>query len=307
VRSAWRQEQPVTLSPGGGLSGHLAAGTFAVAATLAAPLGGTADAAAEQAAELRERGIDTVFLASRQSPRAQLSSIDLAFQLQQRLEVEAIATVTTWDKAIMALQADLLGANALGIRTIACETGNPPLLGDYPNVDGIWDVDSVGLVELVAGLNQGIDCNGLPLATKTTFHCGARFNPSAADLDAEIARTVSKIQAGARFLISRPLYELRTLRLMMPALSEHDIPILLSIVPLSSFEEADYLSHEVPDISIPQQTLTAMERAGQRAEQTGLELAGDLLDEARPLVHGVVLTFPGLDPPALDRLLGAPS
>ena len=303
---------PVTLAGQGGgpsehLSERLAAGEFVVAAGITPPLGGTADEAADQAAELRERGIDTFFVASRQSPRAQLSSIDLAFQLQQRADIETIATVTTWDKTIMALQADLLGANALGIRNVVCETGNPPLLGDYPNVDGIWDVDSVGLVELVADLNQGTDCNGLPLATKTSFHAGARFNPSAAVLEAEIARTASKIQAGARFVISRPVYELRMLRIMMDALSEHDIPILLSIVPLRSFEEADYLSHEVPDISIPQQTLTAMERAGRRAAQTGIELAADLLVEARPLVQGVVLTFPGWDPAALGHLLGAPA
>ena len=296
---------PVTQDPGSSLSERLAAGEFVVAAGIAPPVGGTADEAAGQAAMLRERGIGTFFVAPRQSPRAQLSSIDLAFQLeQQQAGIETIATVTTWDKTIMALQADLLGANALGIRNIVCETGNPPLLGDYPNVDGIWDVDSVGLVELVAGLNQGIDCNGLPLATKTSFHAGARFNPSAANLEAEIARTASKIQAGARFLISRPVYELTQLRLMMAALSEEDIPVLLSIVPLRSFEEADYLSHEVPDISIPQQTLTAMERAGPRASETGIELAADLFAEARPLVQGVVLTFPGWDPAALDQLVG---
>ena len=176
---------------------------------------------------------------------------------------------------------------------------------DSPNVDGIWDVDSVGLVELVAGLNQGIDCNGLPLATKTSFHAGARFNPSAAALEAEIARTASKVQAGARYLISRPVYELGQLRSMVAALSEEDVPVLLSIVPLLSFEEADYLSHEVPDIRIPQQTLTAMERAGSHAAETGIELAADLFAEARPLVQGVVLTFPGGDPGALDRLLAA--
>jgi len=220
--------------------------------------------------------------------------------------VEAIATVTTWDKTIMALQADLLGANALGIKNIVCETGNPPLLGDYPNVDGIWDVDSVGLVELVAGLNQGTDCNGLPLATKTSFHAGARFNPSAADLDAEIARTAAKIQAGAKFLISRPVYELSGLRRVLASLSQEDIPVLLSLVPLRSFEEADYLSHEVPDISIPQQTLIAMERAGEHAAQTGLELAADLFTEACPLVQGVVLAFPGWDPDMVGHLLGAP-
>jgi methionine synthase / methylenetetrahydrofolate reductase(NADPH) len=296
---------PVAPPVGGTLSERLASGQFVVAAGIAPPVGGAADEAADQAAALHERGIGTFFVASRQSPRAQLSSIDLAFQLQQRADIETIATVTTWDKTIMALQADLLGANALGIRNVVCETGNPPLLGDYPNVDGIWDVDSVGLVELVADLNQGIDCNGLPLATKTSFHAGARFNPSAADLEAEIARTASKIQAGARFLVSRPVYELTQLRIVMAALAEEDIPVLLSIAPLRSFEEADYLSHEVPDIRIPQPTLAAMERAGSRSAQTGIKLAADLFAEASPLVQGVVLTFPGWDPATVDHLLGA--
>jgi methionine synthase / methylenetetrahydrofolate reductase(NADPH) len=301
-----RRPAPVTLTgQGSELSERLAGGGFVVAALIATPPGGAADDAAVQAAALRERGIDAFFIASRQSPRAQLSSIDLAFQLQQRADVETIATVTTWDKTIMALQADLLGANALGIRNIVCETGNPPLLGDYPNVDGIWDVDSVGLVELVAGLNRGIDCNGLPLAMKTSFHAGARFNPSAAGLDAEIARTVGKIRAGARFLISRPVYELRAFRQVVAALAGEDIPILLSVVPLRSFEEADYLSHEVPDISIPRQTLAAMERAGPDAARTGIELAAGLLAEARPLVQGAVLALPGTDPAAVGLLLGA--
>jgi len=305
ARGASRQDPPVALSPGGGLSGHLAVGTFAVAATLAAPLGGTADVATEQAAQLRERGIDTFFLASRQSPRAQLSSIDLAFQLQQRLEVEAIATVTTWDKAIMALQADLLGANALGIRTIVCETGNPPLLGDYPNVDGIWDVDSVGLVELVSGLNKGIDCNGLPLAVRTGFLAGARFNPGAADLDAEIARTLRKIRAGARFLISRPVHELNALRQIIAGLAGEDVPVLISVVPLRSFEQADYLSHEVPDVRIPAAALRALEQAGPHAGRTGVEMAAALLTEAGPLVQGAVLGLPADDPAAVDVLLSA--
>jgi methionine synthase I (cobalamin-dependent)/5,10-methylenetetrahydrofolate reductase len=293
---------PVNLSVQGRLAERLATGTFVVAAMIATPLGGAGDEAAEQAGALRERGIDTFFIASRQSPRAQLSSIDLAFQLQQRVDAETIATVTTWDKAIMALQADLLGANALGIRNIVCETGNPPLLGDYPNVDGIWDVDSVGLMELVAGLNRGIDCNGLQLATKTSFLGGARFNPSAADLEAEIARTAGKIQAGARFLISRPVYELDKLRRVQSALADDEIPVLISVAPLRSFEQADYLAHEVPDISIPAHVLTALEQAGPDAARAGIEMAADLLAEARPLVQGVVLAVAGTQQAALDLL-----
>jgi methionine synthase / methylenetetrahydrofolate reductase(NADPH) len=306
ARTARRAPEPlVNLSGQDRLAQRLATGTFVVAAMIATPLGGAADEAAEQAGALRERGIDTFFIASRQSPRAQLSSIDLAFQLQQRVDAETIATVTTWDKAIMALQADLLGANVLGIRNIVCETGNPPLLGDYPNVDGIWDVDSVGLMELMAGLNQGIDCNGLQLATKTSFFGGARFNPSAADLDAEIARTASKIQAGAKFLISRPVYELDRLRSVQSALAADEIPVLISIAPLRSFEEADYLAHEVPDISIPAHALRALELAGPDAARAGIEMAADLLAEARPLVQGAVLALPGTQQAALDSLLRA--
>ncbi len=305
ARATTRPEPTVVVSQGGGFGRHLAAGTFAVTASLPAPLGGSAEEATELAAWLRERGVDTFFLASRPSPRAQLSTIDLAFQLQQRLEVDAIATVTTWDKTIMALQADLLGANALGIRTIACETGNPPLLGDYPNVDGIWDVDSVGLVELVTGLNKGIDCNGLPLATRTGFLAGARFNPGAADLDAEIARTIRKFRAGAQFLISRPVHELAGLREVLTGLAGTGAPVLVSIVPLRSFEQADYLSHEVPDVRIPASALLALEQAGPNAARTGVDMAAQLLEEAAPLVQGVVLGLPADDPAALDVLLCA--
>ncbi|HXW44988.1 MAG TPA: bifunctional homocysteine S-methyltransferase/methylenetetrahydrofolate reductase [Streptosporangiaceae bacterium] len=288
----------------GDLSESLAAGSFVVAAMITAPLGGAADEATEQAAALRQRGIEAFFVTSRQSPRAQLSSIDLAFQLKQRVDADAIATVTTWDKTIMALQADLLGANALGITNIVCETGNPPLLGDYPNVDGIWDVDSVGLVELVAGLNKGVDCNGLQLATRTSFVAGARFNPSAADLDAEIARTRRKIEAGARFLISRPVYELEALERVTAAVSG-DTPILVCVAPLRSFAEAEYLCHEVPDIRIPEQVLLAMERAGADAARTGAELAAALLTAARPLVQGAVVGLAGAGDAALDLLLSA--
>jgi methionine synthase I (cobalamin-dependent)/5,10-methylenetetrahydrofolate reductase len=300
-----RTEPPVRLSGQKGLAERLAAGEFVVAATIATPLGGAADEAAQQAGALRERGIDAFFIASRQSARAQLSSIDLAFQLQQHVDAETIATVTTWDKAIMALQADLLGANALGVRNIVCETGNPPLLGDYPNVDGVWDVDSVGLIELVADLNQGIDCNGLQLATKTSFLAGARFNAGAADLDSEISRTVSKIRAGARFLISRPVYELARLRRLLAGLAEEEVPILISVAPLRSFEEADYLAHEVPDIAIPPAALRVLEQAGRDAGRAGIEMAAELLAEAGPLVQGTVLALPGTDPAALDRLLDA--
>jgi homocysteine S-methyltransferase len=289
----------------GGLADRLAERRFVIAAEVAPPAGGGGEEVADVAAALRDRGIDVFFIPSRESARAQPSSANVALHLQQRLGVETIATVTTWDKTIMTLQADLLGIHVLGMRTVVCQTGNPPLRGDYPNVDGIWEVDSIGLIELLAGLNQGRDCNGLTLAKKTSFQIGARFNPGAADVDAEIARTRAKIRAGAQFLVTRPVHDLGTFRRMSEALADEQVPVLLAVSPLRGFEEAEYLANEVPDVVIPEATLRAMERAGAGGARAGLELAGELLRQARPLAQGVVLGISGHDPGALDYLLNA--
>jgi len=287
----------------GGLAERLARGEFAVAAEIAPPVGGVGDQAVADAGRLRAHGVDLFLVASRESPRAQLGSVNLSLHLRQRLGVEAIATVTTWDKTIMALQADLLGAHALGMRTVVCETGNPPLRGDYPNVDGIWEVDSVGLIGLLAGLNHGRDSDGLDLATKTSFHVGARFNPAAADLRQEASRVWAKLRAGAQFLISRPVYELDTFRRLRGLLSGAEVPMLLTIAPLRSAEQAEYLAHEVPGVMVPEAVLRALAAAGDEAAEAGLELAVGLAASARAVAAGVVLA--GGDPAAQVRLLGA--
>jgi methionine synthase / methylenetetrahydrofolate reductase (NADH) len=278
--------------------------SFVVAAEVGSLAGGVGDEAVDAVSALRERGIDLFLVSSRESARAQLSSANLALHLRQRLGVETIAAVTTWDKTIMALQADLLGAHALGLRAAVCETGNPPLRGDYPNVDGIWEVDSVGLIGLLAALNSGRDSDGLTLATKTSFHIGARFNPGAADVAAEIARTRAKLRAGAQFLITRPVYELATFERMTAELSGADVPVILSIAPLRSFAEAEYLAHEVPGVTIPETTLRAMEAAGAAAAGVGLELAAELVSQGRRVAQGLVIACDG-DVAAVDRLLQA--
>ena len=275
----------------GGLAQRLTQRRFVVAAQITPPAGGDAQQAAELATILRKNGIDLVFVAARESASAQVSSVSLALHVEREVGAETIATVTTWDKTIMTLQADLLGVHAFGMHTVVCETGNPPLRGDYPNADGIWEVDSVGLIELLAGLNDGRDCNGLTLAIKTSFHVGARFNPGAEDRDAELARTRAKIAAGAQFLISRPVYEADALVGMLAELSNEDIPVLMAVSPLSGFAEAEYLAHEVPDVWVPRSALSAMEAAGDRGREAGLELARDLLDQARPFLQGVVLVM----------------
>jgi homocysteine S-methyltransferase len=290
----------------GTLADQLASRRFVVAAEVAPPLGGMIDEAVHDVTVWQDRGIGLFAVMPRENARTHLDPLNMALHLQHHAGVETIATVTTWDKSIMTLQADLLGAHALGIRSVVCTTGSPLVLGDYPAVDGVWEVDSLALTALLAALNSGRDSNGLALTATTSFCIGARINPGAQDAKAEIARARAKVHAGARFLVSRPVYELDSLRQMAAALAADDVPILLSVAPLRSFEEADYLAHEVPDVSIPPDTLRAMEKAGRGAARTaGLELATELLREARPLVSGVILTAPDNDATALAPLVVA--
>ena len=302
-----RDEEPPAQGLGSGsLADHLSSGRFVVSAAITPPAAGWAGDAERAAAELADRGIGLIFVQPRENARTHMDSLSMALALQQRVGVETIATVTTWDKTIMSLQADLLGAHALGIRSVVSTTGSPPVLGDYPAVDGTWEVDSVGLTALLAGLNAGRDSNGLGLTSRTSFCIGARINPTARDHGAELARARAKIRAGAQFLACRPVYELDALTRLVEALDGTGVPLLLSVAPLTSFEEADYLAHEVPGVTIPGSTLDAMERAGRSGGRAvGLELAANLLAKARPLVGGVILTAPGDDPAALAPLLDA--
>ena len=244
------------------------------------------------AKDLTSLGIAFLCIAAASTSRAQVSAINLAVHLHQVAGIDTVASVSTWDRTIMALQADLLGAHALGLRRIVCETGTPPLVGDYPNVDGIWDVDSVGLIELLDSLNDGIDFHQLQLGSKTDFSVGGRINPGSRDPDREAERALTKISAGAQFLITRPVYELSGLRRLLEAI-EGRVPVLVAIRPLTSFEEAEYLQHEVPDVTIPAEILTCLERARLGARQAGVQLAADLAAEVSELASGILIAPAG--------------
>ena len=307
VHAPVRVEEPPAggLGPGS-LADHLASGRFVVSASITPPAAAYAGDAEGTVAELADRGIGLVFVQPRENARTHMDSLSVALALQQHVGVETIPTVTTWDKTIMSLQADLLGAHALGIRSVVSTTGSPPVFGDYPAVDGTWEVDSVALTALLAGLNTGRDSNGLALTSRTSFCLGVGVNPGARDHGAELARAHAKIRAGAQYLVCRPVYELDGLTRLVESLDGTGVPLLLSVAPLTSFEEADYLAHEVPGVTIPGSTLDAMERAGRGGGRAvGVELAAALLAKARPLVSGVILAAPSDDPAALSPLIEA--
>ena len=273
---------------------RLAQKHFVVVGELGAPAGGAADQALADAAVLKEEGATAVLIASPNSPRAQVSPTSLAVLMQQRVEgLEAILTVATWEKSVMSLQADLLGAYAFGVRHVVCRTGTPPLLGDYPNTGGFWDVDSVELIQLLRGLNEGHDRHGIPLAQPTAFVIGARINPTAEDVEREVADARRKIEAGVDFLITPPVYDVEALeRLMDAARVPADLPVLLGVMPLRDFNHAEYLQHEVPGVLLPEQLLERMWKAREDAPAIGREIARELIEAARRggRLRGVVIS-----------------
>ncbi len=274
---------------------RLSAKEFVVIGELGAPTGGGADEVVQDAGRLKQEGATAVLIPPPSSPRAQVSPTSLAVLLQQRVEdLEAVLTVATWEKSVMSLQADLLGAYAFGVRHLICRTGTPPLLGDYPNTGGFWDVDSVELIQLLRGLNQGHDRHGIPLAQPTAFVIGARINPSADDTEREIADARRKIEAGVDFFITPPVYDVDALiRLMDAAQVSPDLPVLLGVMPLRDFNHAEYLQYEVPGVSLPDQMLERMWKAREDAPAIGREIARELIAGARKGGRlGGVLIYP---------------
>jgi methionine synthase I (cobalamin-dependent)/5,10-methylenetetrahydrofolate reductase len=290
---------------------EVAAGSFPprqaqLIAELIAPAGGDMETVANLAAELTRAGADLVSITparTYRTVRARAAVIEFAARLHLADGVETIATVTTWDRTIMALQADLLGAHALGLRRIVCETGTPPLVGDYPHVDGVWDVDSTGLIALLSSLNVGTDNYGLELGTKTGFEIGARVNPGSRSLEHEARRALAKVEAGASFLVTRPVYELGGLHRLLEAI-DGKVPVLATVAPLASFEEAEWLGHEVPDVVIPASTLAALRDAGDDAARVGADLACELAVQLRGLTAGLVVAA-GYDAPTAKRIMTA--
>ncbi|WP_018333049.1 homocysteine S-methyltransferase family protein [Actinomycetospora chiangmaiensis] len=241
-------------------------------------------------------GAGALWAGRERTRRPRITTAGVAAGVHEALDADVALTVTSWNTSRMALQADLLGLDALGLHTIVTETGNPPVHADRAVRDGVWEVDAVGLVGLAASLAAGVDADGLRV-TPTPFRVGVRVTPGTDDLEREMHRVRLKVEAGAEFLVTRPVYELDRLRRVLAGAGV-SVPVLLSLAPLSGFAEAEHLRHEVPDVVLPDDVLARMRAAGEDPAP-GMDLAADLAAEAlaEGLVDGIVVRRPG--PPAL--------
>lgn len=273
------------------LQEKLAAGEFVVSVELDPPKGLNPAKILKGAAMLQEAGVDFINIADSPMARVRMSCIALARLIQDHLDIETIIHFTTRDRNLMALQSELMGAHALGIRNILALTGDPVRAGAYPNATGVWDVDSVGLVQILRGMNEGHDSAGSPIGAKSSFCIGTSLDPNKTDeqLDVELEKYRRKVEAGAHFIMTQPIYELAPLTRFLERVGRPPVPLLLGCIPLHSSRHAEYLHNEVPGITIPDAVRERMRKAGEHGHEEGLLLAQELLEEVHDLIQGVYL------------------
>jgi methionine synthase I (cobalamin-dependent)/5,10-methylenetetrahydrofolate reductase len=270
------------------MANSLSRGMFTVSVELVPPRGFDAAALVDHARQLRIHGVDLVNIPDGPRASARMSALSAAVIVQQQSGIETILHYACRDRNLLGMQSDLLGAHSMGIRNVLVVTGDPPHAGDYPDATAVFDVDSIGLTNVVAQLNRGLDIGGQPIGAPTAFHIGVAVNPWAIDREHEFRRFRYKVEAGAEFAITR---------------AETDIPVIAAITPLESLRHAEFLANEVPGVYVPDAIVDRMRRAESagRAAADGLAIASELAAEVRGHVQGVqIATAAG----AIESVLG---
>lgn len=267
--------------------------TFAVSVELDPPRGLNPSKMIAGARMLKEVGVDAVNVADSPMARVRMGALPLCFLIQTEVGVETILHFTTRDRNLMGLQSDLLGAHALGVRNILALTGDPPSLGDYPNATAVYDIDSIGLAAVLRGMNEGNDAAGAPIGMQASFTIAVAADPTRADLAEEADRVYRKISAGADFVMTQPVYEMKTWRDFVQTFEDRhgplSVPVMLGILPLQSHRHTEFLYNEVPGIRPTDAIRERMRLAGSQGRSEGVKISQELLLEARDEVHGVYI------------------
>jgi homocysteine S-methyltransferase len=271
----------------------LAGGRFATVVQLLPPKGFAGDEVVEQARALKIRGVDVVNIPD--GPRGpRMSALAMAVLIQQKAGIETVLQFSCRDRTLLGMQSDLLGAHAMGIRNVVAVTGRARTVADYPDATTVFDVDSVGLTNVITRLNHGLDIGGQSIGDPAAFHLGVMVNPGAEDLDAEVRRFEYKVEAGAEFAITRPVFDSATFERLHTRIAAAKIPILVGVWPFENVTDAEFMANEVPGVRVPDQVLERMRGAGtdDEASMRGIAIARDTVVAVRGLVQGVHIAVP---------------
>jgi methionine synthase / methylenetetrahydrofolate reductase(NADPH) len=271
----------------------IARGEFVTMVEIVPPKGTNIQKELEGACFLKSVGVDGINIPDSPRASARMSNQALSLLLQQQAGIEAILHYTCRDRNVLCIQSDLLGAAAIGIRNLICITGDPPKMGSYPDATAVFDVDAIGLVNIVRNLNLGLDIGGNPIGTGTRFAIGVGANPGVPNIDEEIRRFEYKVEAGAEFAVTQPVFDLSLLENFLRRIEHCRIPVIAGIWPLVSVRNAEFMKNELR-VSVPDSILERMSRAPnpEAARHEGVAIAREMLSAIRDLVQGAQISAP---------------
>jgi len=276
------------------LSNRLVRGEFVTLVELVSPRGVPPAKELAKARRLHHFGIDAINIPDGPRASARMSALALACLIQREVGIEAVLHFACRDRNVIGMQSDLLGAWALGLRNVLAVTGDPPKLGNYPSATAVFDVDAIGLTNVIRRLNHGLDLAGNPIGEPTGFSIGVGVNPGAINLDEELRRLDWKIEAGAEYMVTQPVFDLRVLERFVARIPHVRIPLVCGIWPLVSYRNAEFMNNEVPGASVPPDILARMRGTTTKEEgfAEGVAIARETLERVRGSVAGVQLAAP---------------
>ena len=293
VEEAAPPVQPPPLAERSGIGRKVANGNFVTMVEIVSPKGIDAHKELAGAEYLYKLGVDAINVPDSPRASARMSAGSLCLQIQQKVGIETVLHYTCRDRNLLSIQSDLLGAASLGLKNILCLTGDPPKMGNYPDATAVFDVDAIGLVKIVDKLNHGLDIGRNPIGGSTGFTMSVAANPGVPDIEHEVRRFAYKVEAGAEFCITQPVFDLRLLNEFLRRIEGFRIPVIAGIWPLTSLRNAEFMKNDLR-VSMPDEIMARMgaQATKEGAFAEGLAIAREMLAEARGAVQGVQVSAP---------------
>ncbi|MEO8580430.1 MAG: bifunctional homocysteine S-methyltransferase/methylenetetrahydrofolate reductase [Gemmatimonadales bacterium] len=288
--------QPIPLAERSKWGGKIARGEFVTSVEIVPPRGVDASKMLRDTAALRDAGVDAVNVPDGPRAQSRMGALLTSVLIEQQVGIETVTHYCCRDRNLLGMLSDLLGAAAVGLRNILLITGDPPKMGPYPNATAVFDIDAIGLTNLVSQLNHGLDPGGNAIGAPTRFAIGVGVNPAALDPAHELKRFEWKVEAGAEYAITQPVFDAAQLEKFLGTIEHTRIPIVAGIWPLVSLRNAEFLANEVPGVVVPPAIIERMRVASAKSKEAGvaegIAIAREMLERVRPLVQGVQVSAP---------------
>ncbi len=285
--------EPPPLGERSRIGAMIAKGEFVTMVEIVSPKGIDCTRELEGAGYLHNLGVHAVNIPDSPRASARMSAQSLCIQIQQKVGIETILHYTCRDRNVLSIQSDLLGASSIGLKNILCLTGDPPKMGNYPDATAVFDVDAIGLVNIVRGLNHGLDIGRNPIGGSTGFTISVAANPGVPDIDHEVRRFAYKVEAGAEFCITQPVFDLRLLEEFLMKIEGFRIPVIAGIWPLTSLRNAEFMKNDLR-VSVPDEIIARMaaQNSKEAAFAEGVAIAREMVAAVQGQVQGVQVSAP---------------